>query len=126
MTTGPLIADPAASEPPAPPAFAVRLARALADVCDPVAVLLFGSWAKGTADVHSDVDLVAVVAQRPAPAVRAAMQDAVRAVPMHVDLLIWTAKEVEAARADPHSFTGSALSGALILHGALPTGGKGA
>ena len=28
--------------------------------CDPDAVVLFGSWAKGTADVHSDIDLLVI------------------------------------------------------------------
>lgn len=107
------------------PEFARRLARSLIDVCDPLAVLLFGSWAKGTAGVHSDVDLIVVMPEGVSPPVRAAMHDAVRCVPMHVDLLIWTPRDVEAARCDPYSFAGSALSGAVILHGALPGADKG-
>lgn len=102
------------------PEFTRRLALALAAVCDPLAVLLFGSWAKGSADVHSDVDLVVVLPQRPTPALRAALEDAVRGVPMHVDLLLWTPADVVTARADPAGFAGSVLSGAVVLHGALP------
>lgn len=103
------------------PRFAVRLAQSLTAACDPLAVLLFGSWAKGHADVHSDVDLVVVLRERPTPALRAAMQDAVHGVPMHVDLLVWTPADVQAARDDPQAFAGSVLSGSVILHGALPT-----
>ncbi len=102
------------------PEFALGLARSLGAVCDPLAVLLFGSWAKGRADVHSDVDLVVVLPERPSPSLRGALEDAVRGVPMHVDLLLWTPADVEAARADPHGFAGSVLSGAVVLRGALP------
>lgn len=98
----------------------MRLARSLGAVCDPLAVLLFGSWAKGRADVHSDVDLVVVLREKPSPALRGVLEDAVCGVPMHVDLLLWTAADVEAAWADPHGFAGSVLSGAVVLCGALP------
>lgn len=102
------------------PLFARRLAHQLIQVCEPVAILLFGSWAKGTANLHSDVDLVVVLSQRPTPAVRAALCDAVLTVPLKVDLLIWTAEDVMAARADPTGFAGSILSAYILLQGALP------
>ena len=102
------------------PLFAKRLAHQLTQVCEPVAVLLFGSWAKGTANLHSDVDLVVVLPQRPSPAVRAALCDAVLTVPLKVDLLIWTTEDVMAARTDPTGFAGSILSGFILLHGELP------
>ncbi len=96
------------------------MAHQLTQVCEPVAVLLFGSWAKGTANLRSDVDLVVVLHQRPAPAVRAALYDAVLTVPLKVDLLIWTTEDVIAARADPTGFAGSILSAYILLQGALP------
>lgn len=101
------------------PLFAKRLAHQLIQVCEPVAVLLFGSWAKGTANLHSDADLVVVLPQRPTPAVRSALCDAVLTVPLKVDLLIWTTEDVMAARADPSGFAGSILSSYILLHGAL-------
>ncbi|WP_330766953.1 nucleotidyltransferase domain-containing protein [Rhodococcus sp. M8-35] len=100
--------------------FAACLAESLVAVCDPIAVLLFGSWAKGTANVNSDVDLIVILPRRPSPPVRAALQDAVRVVPMHVDLLVWTLADVAAGRADPHGFPGSVLSESVVLHGTLP------
>lgn len=105
------------------PLFAKRLAHQLTQLCDPVAVLLFGSWAKGTANLHSDVDLVVVLPERPSPAIRAALCDAVLTVPLKVDLLLWTSMDVAAARDDPHGFAGSVLSGYILLHGALPATG---
>ena len=110
---------------PEVPSFALRLADRVGQVCDPVAVLLFGSWAKGTGDVHSDVDLVVVLRDRPTPALRAALVDAVRAVPMQVDLLLWTPQDLADARADPHGFAGSVLSGAIVLLGGLPQARQG-
>jgi hypothetical protein len=102
------------------PEFALRLTRSLVAVCDPIAVLLFGSWAKGYANVHSDIDIVVVLRERPSPPLRGALLDSVRGVPMHVDLLLWTPADVNAARADPHGFAGSILPGAEVLYGALP------
>jgi predicted nucleotidyltransferase len=105
------------------PEFAMRLARAIASTCETSAVLLFGSWAKGNPDVHSDVDLIVVLPARPSPAIRSALQDAVRSVPLRVDLLMWTPADVAVARADPHGFAGSALASAKVLLGALPPPG---
>lgn len=103
------------------PEFVLRLAAALSNVCDPIAVLLFGSWAQGRADQYSDVDLIVVLRKRPRPPLRAALLDSVRIVPMSVDLLIWTAEDVVVARTDPHGFAGSVLPGAVVVTGALPT-----
>lgn len=106
------------------PDFAVRLAASVAAVADPMAVLLFGSWAKGRADRHSDVDLVVVLSDRPTTALSAALQDAVHVVPMRVDLLVWTAADVGMARADPYGFRGSVLAHSVLLYGALPQAGR--
>ena len=105
---------------PGAPAFAHSLARRVAEASDPVAVLLFGSWAKGTADRPSDVDLLVVLNHRPTPAQRAAVVDATSGVPMKVDVLLWTLADLAAARADPHSFAGSTLGRAIVLRGELP------
>lgn len=102
------------------PEFTNRLTESLVAVCNPIAVLLFGSWAKGTASVTSDIDLVVIVPQRPSPPLRSALRDAVLRVPMHVDLLIWTPVDVAAGYADPNGFPGSVLSQAVVLYGALP------
>jgi hypothetical protein len=102
------------------PEFALRLALSLAEVCDPIAVLLFGSWAKGYANVHSDLDMIVVLRERPSPQLSAALHDSVRGVPMHVDLLLWTPADVDAAQADPHGFAGSIMPSTKVLFGALP------
>lgn len=102
------------------PNFTLRLVRSLTEVCDPIAILLFGSWAKGHANVHSDIDMVVVLQERPSPQLSAALHDSVRGVPMHVDLLLWTPADVNVAWADPHGFAGSILPGVKVLYGGLP------
>ncbi|MGI5241938.1 nucleotidyltransferase domain-containing protein [Dactylosporangium sp. CA-139066] len=98
------------------PAFGRTFVHRLRPICDPRMVLLFGSWAKGTATVHSDVDLVAVLDAPPSPALRAEMLDALRCVPMRVDLLIWTDRDLDLARRDPHGIQASVLSSAVVLY----------
>ena len=104
-----------------PPRFADPLARRIADVCDPVAILLFGSWAKDMANRYSDVDLIVMLPHSPTAALRRAIVDTLGCVPMKVDLLLWTERDVAAARSNPHGFEASALSGAIVLLGGLPT-----
>lgn len=108
-----------------PKAGARGIALRLRNVGSPVrrllrAVLLFGSWAKGLADVHNDVDLVVVLRHRPIPVLRAALADAVHVVPVHVDVLVWSAADLAAAEADPYEFPGSGTSHSVILFGAFP------
>lgn len=102
------------------PAIAYRLADSVVAAVNPVAVLLFGSWVRGTANRHSDVDLIVVLADRPLAGQRAAVADAVAGGALKVDVLVWSLADLRAAQADPHSFGGSVLPGAVVLAGALP------
>lgn len=102
------------------PAFAYRLAEVVVAAVNPVAVLLFGSWVRGTANRHSDVDLIVVLPRRPLAGERAAVADAVAGGALKVDVILWSLADLRAARADPHSFGGSILPGAVVLAGALP------
>lgn len=100
--------------------WALRLAEAVTQAVNPVAVLMLGSWVRGTANRYSDVDLIVVLAGRPTAAERAAVADAVAGIAMKVDVLLWSPADLRAAQADPHSFGGSVLPGAVVLAGALP------
>lgn len=42
--------------------FIQRIADQICEICDPERVILFGSYAKGQADVRSDVDLLVISA----------------------------------------------------------------
>lgn len=112
--------------PDVAPACAYRLAAAVVAAVNPVAVLLFGSWVRGAANLHSDVDLIVVLADRPVAGQRAAVADAVAGGAMKVDVLVWSLADLRAARSDPHSFGGSVLPEAVVLAGALPPGVTGA
>ncbi|WP_349034325.1 nucleotidyltransferase domain-containing protein [Pseudarthrobacter sp. SORGH_AS 212] len=81
-----------------------------------MAVLMYGSWSKGRADVHSDLDLIVVLDRRPTQSLRAELTDATASVPLRVDLLLWTEDDIVAAHDDPFGFRGSVLSSAVPLH----------
>ena len=98
------------------PLFATALADRVVAVCQPLALLMFGSWAKGQATVHSDVDLIVLMERPPSPRVRAEIEDALTCVPMHVDTLVWTARQLESACSDPLGFEASALRSAQVLY----------
>lgn len=73
--------------------------------CDPDEVVLFGSWAKGTAGVSSDLDVLIIgefVASR-------WLRDrdlkvALREYPITIDLHLYTREEVEIETRTPHSW----------------------
>ena len=63
--------------------------------CDPDAVVLFGSWAKGTADVHSDIDLLVIGPFRASPWLRdREVRDTLRGFAIRFDLHLVTPAEL--------------------------------
>ncbi|MGV9867049.1 nucleotidyltransferase domain-containing protein [Rhodococcus koreensis] len=98
------------------PRFAAVLTERLVQVCDPLAVRLFGSWAKNQANVHSDVDLIVLVDRTPTPRLQAEIEDALQCVPMRVDTLLWTIPQLRTALDEPLSFAGSALRSSRTLY----------
>jgi predicted nucleotidyltransferase len=86
--------------------------------CDPDGVLLFGSYAKGQANVESDVDLLVIGNFRESAYLRG---DEVRQIlrrryPIRVDLHFVTREEVAGAAGSPHSFLGSVLPTGVYLY----------
>ena len=83
--------------------------RAITDVivrcCDPEEVVLFGSWAKGTAGVASDVDLLVIGAFTTSWWLRdRELRDELRAFPVPVDLHMLTRAELAVEAARPHTY----------------------
>jgi predicted nucleotidyltransferase len=94
-----------------------RIVQALRDSCDPDEILLFGSFAKGTATVHSDIDVMVVGEFGPRRrAVERAVTEAMLRMPIKVDVLVLAPAEVDQARRAPHSFPGSALLSSKSLY----------
>ena len=71
-----------------------EVTRRLVEKFHPVAIILFGSQARGTADDRSDVDLIVLcdsVTDR--NALEAEMIAAMRGIPVPIDLLAYTPEE---------------------------------
>lgn len=104
------------------PVFLSRLVARLVVCCDPDEILLFGSYAKGTADRASDADLLLVFGHQPSIALRNAAFDATRGV-LETDLHLHERAELLAAAQDRHGFLGSVLRSGRSLYlrpGAAP------
>ena len=83
--------------------------------CDPDAVVLFGSWAKGTADVHSDVDLLVIGPFRASPWLRdREVRDALRGFAIRFDLHLVTPAELAAA--PRHGYLDTIRSSCKVLY----------
>lgn len=73
-----------------------RLARRPLEAAGAERAVAFGSWARGVADGYSDLDL-AVVLETPLPPLERGrlLHDLVEALPVGVDLLVYTPEEFE-------------------------------
>jgi predicted nucleotidyltransferase len=70
------------------------LARPALEAAGVERAVVFGSWARGTADGYSDLDLAAVIDTRLPPLERGPLlADVVRRLPVGVDLLVYTPEE---------------------------------
>ena len=81
------------------------------------AAYIVGSRARGTADAHSDVDVIIV-----APSTRSATErfedylPAILASSVRVDMLVYTPAEFEQMRAEERPFLVHALEGAKLVY----------
>jgi predicted nucleotidyltransferase len=89
---------------PAEPVLAVVVESILGH-CDPDEILLFGSWAKGLANPHSDVDILVVGPFTASPWIRdRELREALQEIPIEIDLHLLTPDEYAAGQARPHSY----------------------
>lgn len=93
---------------------------------DTTTIYLFGSRAKGSAHLGSDIDLFIVGPSRLPPWRRGTeVRAALTAFPAHFDLLFYTEAELANECRDPLSFAARILTSARILyqrpHKAFPT-----
>jgi predicted nucleotidyltransferase len=87
-----------------------EVVRRILSVGTPQKVLLFGSWARGTARPDSDLDLL-IIEESDLPRWRrsARYRRALCGVFPAKDLLVWTPQEVEDWRSVPHAFITTVL-----------------
>jgi len=79
-----------------------ELTRRLVDGFKPVRIILFGSQARGTADDHSDVDLLVVCrVDGKKRDLMVAMDRALRGLPIARDVIVLTPEEFERDRRIP-------------------------
>lgn len=73
-----------------------EIVQRLVDVFHPERILLFGSRARGTADIESDIDLLVVAdCDDPVHIRMARAQQALRGVPAAIDVFVSTPDEVK-------------------------------
>lgn len=91
-----------------------RLAQAVCAVCDPIAVYLFGSRARGAAAPNSDADLLVIV-DHCGFGLTEEIKDALSSLPMGVDIVLRTPDQLRAELANTAGFLASIKSGAIPL-----------
>jgi uncharacterized protein len=91
-------------------AFAVQIA-------EPDEIILFGSMANGTNNVHSDLDLLIVMDehfQKQQLAER--IEQFAQEIALRADVLIYSKNDLEKARQQPNSFLAGILAGGKIVY----------
>ena len=85
--------------------------------CDPDEIVLFGSRAKGTADLHSDIDLLVLGPFTTSPWVRGReLREALREIPVDVDLHLLTPAEYASGRSRDHGYLRTSATTARCLY----------
>lgn len=100
-------------------ALAENIGRRLPDA----KILLFGSNAKGTATVRSDIDLL-IIHDTPLPfgARRGLVEPCLSGLLASVDAHVYTREEIEALRNVPHSFVASVFKTGVVVFDRGPVG----
>lgn len=98
-----------------------EIVRILVNECQPEKIILFGSYAQGTANEDSDLDL-AIVKKTDLPPhkrsteFRKALRSEGRRWLFGMDILVYTPEEIEAYRSSPYSFVHEIFSTGKTLY----------
>ena len=85
--------------------------------CDPEAVLLFGSYAKGQDNLDSDLDILVIGDFLEAPRLRGhEAQGLLQRYPIRIDLHLVTPEEVAIESRKPYGFLSSVLASSRIIY----------
>lgn len=96
-----------------------QLVEHLADQLKPNAIYLFGSQARGEANLDSDYDLLVVVPDSPLPRHERETKayDALWGLSCPADVIVLTLKEFEEAQQVPTSLASTVLREGILLYG---------
>lgn len=98
-----------------------RMTRRIVREVHPQRILLFGSWARGETNEHSDIDLL-VVEREPFGGTRSRRQEAARIwrclseFRIPTDILVYSASEVAQWKDSSHHVIGRALREGKVLY----------
>jgi predicted nucleotidyltransferase len=100
-----------------PEALLDAVVAVVVDLCDPAEVVLFGSWAKGTTHRYSDIDLLVIGPFRESAWIRdRELREALRELPVPVDLHLLTPRELADGSAVPHSYLRTSAATSRTLY----------
>jgi predicted nucleotidyltransferase len=100
-----------------------RVVRTIVDGVHPERIILFGSYAKGTADEDSDLDLLVVADMPESPPRRSArVHSLFRPYPCAMDVFVYTPAEVERFRTWQTLVVRDALAEGRVLYERRPAG----
>jgi uncharacterized protein len=95
-----------------------RITERIVRSCEPQAVVLFGSFAKGQQDVHSDIDILVVGRFAESAWLRGReLRASLREFPLKIDLLLLTPAEAAQQLREPFGFLASVLGSSVTLYG---------
>jgi predicted nucleotidyltransferase len=94
-----------------------RVATHLGTAANASQVILFGSYARGEADEHSDVDFM-IIAETDLPRFKRSRElyKLFRPYPFAMDLVVYTPQEFERGKSSPVSFVSSVLREGKALY----------
>lgn len=94
-----------------------EIVRRVVAVADPEQVILFGSRARGDHRPNSDIDLLVVKESSVARHARArALYSALADLPLEVDIVVYTPREVQEWSQVPQAFATTALREGMVLY----------
>jgi uncharacterized protein len=87
------------------------------EVYGPEKIILFGSYANGTAKESSDIDLLLVKETNEVPVDRASfVRNSLRSFLLPMDILVYTPEEIERSKETKYSFISQVLKSGKILY----------
>lgn len=93
------------------------LTALIVECCDPEAVLLFGSYAKGQGNLESDLDLLVIGDFPESPYLRGhEVRELLLRYPIRIDLHLVTPDELDGESRKPYGFLSSVLTSSRIIY----------